>query len=352
MIKVGICGFGYWGPVLCRNFSQNPKFQVVAVADKSKASRDRARGIDNRLQTFDDAIEMIDNGGIDAVVVATPVATHFAIAAHALRKGKHVLVEKPLCERSEEGRELVELARRNDLALLVDHVFLFHGAVRMLKELLTGDKIGQVSYFDSLRINLGLFQPDVNVLWDLAPHDFSIMDFLLEEEPAFIEATGYYHVKPQLPDIVYVTAHYESRMIAHLNLSWMSPVKVRRVAIGGSKQMVVWDDMNSEERLKIYNSGIELRPEEQRHIHYRIGDIYSPRIPGVEALAGVVEEFARAITGDKTSIIDGTKGVRVVRMLEAAQAALDRSLRTAQASLSKAGAVASRQVSSKAVRAS
>ena len=307
----------------------------------NKARRESARALDARLSIYDDAIEMIDHGDVDAIVVATPVATHFSLAQHALLKGKHVLVEKPLCERSEQGQELVELAKRSDLALLVDHVFLFHGAVRMLKEYLTTEKIGKISYFDSLRVNLGLFQPDVNVLWDLAPHDFSIMDYLFEEEPAYIEATGYYHVSPQLPDIVFVTAHYQSSMIAHLNLSWMSPVKVRRIAIGGSKQMVVWDDMNNEERLKVYNSGIEYRPEEQRHIKYRIGDIYSPRVPSLEALAGVVEEFARVITtGKRASIIDGLKGVRIVRMLETAQAALDRSLRVAQNSIKNASAAA------------
>lgn len=336
MIRVGICGFGYWGPNLFRNFSLNPNFEVVAVADRMKARQDKALALNSRLKIFDDAKEMFADFEIDAVVIATPVATHYPLAAAALHHGKHVLVEKPLCERSSEGQELVDLALKQKLALLVDHVYVFHQAVTMLRDLNATGKLGTVSYMDSLRINLGLFQPDVNVLWDLAPHDFSILETLFDEEPAHIEATGYCHVNPTLPDIVYVTAHYRSKMIAHLNLSWMSPVKVRRIAIGGSKQMVVWDDMNNEERLKIYNSGIEMRSEEERNIYYRIGDIYSPRVPGGEALACVVEEFAQVIKGKKNSVIDGIKGVKVVRMLEAAQAALDRSAKMATAAIQAA----------------
>jgi predicted dehydrogenase len=330
MIRVGICGFGYWGPNLYRNFSANPAFEVVAVSDRREDCRDKARQAKARLRVYDDSRELIDRGEVDAVAIATPVGTHFELAAHALRKGKHVLVEKPLCVRAQEGEELVATADCHKLALVVDHVYLFHAAVRKLKELKDGGHLGLVSYYDSLRVNLGLFQPDVNVLWDLAPHDFSIMDFILNEEPADIEATGYCHVNPQLPDIVYVTAHYASRMIAHLNLSWMSPVKVRRIAIGGSKQMVVWDDLNLEERIKIYNSGIEVRPEAERIAtvpNYRIGDVYSPRVPHREALAGVIEEFAKVIAGQEGSIIDGRSGLRVVRMLEAAQAVLDRTMR-------------------------
>ena len=330
MIKVGICGFGYWGPNLLRNFAAHPNFTVVAVADKSKMRQEQARRSNDNLLTFDDATEMIEHGNIDAVAVATPVGTHYAIAAHAIRKGKHVLVEKPLCESTEEGEELVALAKRAGVALLVDHIYVFHEVTRYLKKLSTSGQLGTISYFDSLRVNLGLFQPDVNVLWDLAPHDFSIMDFMFGEEPLHIEATGYGHVNAALPDIAYVTAHYKSRMIAHVNLSWLSPVKVRRIAIGGSKQMVVWDDLNAEERVKIYNSGIEFRPEEQRLIHYRIGDIHSPRVPNREALAAVIGEFSRTIKGNKESIVDGTHGVRVVRALEMAQKALDRNLAVAQ----------------------
>lgn len=330
MIKVGICGFGYWGPNLFRNFMLHPSFAVTAVADKSKVRQEQARAINGQVLTFDDATEMIDHGGIDAVAIATPVATHYGIAAYAIRKGKHVLVEKPLCETAAQGEELVALAKCSDVALLVDHIYVFHEVTRYLKKLVTSGQLGASSYFDSLRVNLGLFQPDVNVLWDLAPHDFSILDFLFGEEPIHIEATGFGHVNPKLADIAYVTAHYRSRMIAHVNLSWLSPVKVRRIAIGGTKQMVVWDDLNAEERVKIYNSGIELRPEEQRFIHYRIGDIHSPRVPNKEALAGVIDEFARAIRGSRVSIVDGEHGVRIVRTLERAEKAMNRNMGVAQ----------------------
>jgi predicted dehydrogenase len=334
MIKFGICGFGYWGPNLFRNLEGHPEIEVVAVADRSDVRRQYAARLKSGIGVYEDAMELIDNGRIDAIAVATPVATHFEIASYALRKGKHVVVEKPMCANTAEAEELIAIAVRNDLALLVDHVYVFHPAVRMLKQLVDSSELGKISYFDALRVNLGLFQPDVNVLWDLAPHDFSILDFLFDEEPAHIEATGYFHVTATRPDIVYVTAHYKSRMIAHLNLSWMSPVKVRRTAIGGSKKMVVWDDLNTEERIKIYNSGIELRPEEQRYIHYRIGDIYSPRVQQGEALSGMVQEVVRGIKGDRRSSIDGQHGLRIVRMLELAQRSLSVSLESTRKAIS------------------
>jgi predicted dehydrogenase len=329
MIRVGICGFGYWGPNLYRNFGSNPNFEITAVSDPLADCREKARRLNGRLALFEDARDLIDNGKCDAVAIATPVATHYDLAAYALRKGRHVLVEKPLSTRAEEALELVALASRERLTLLVDHVFLFHSAVHELKRLAASGAVGTISYYDSLRVNLGLFQPDVNVLWDLAPHDFSIMNYLFDEAPVHIEATGYCHVNADLPDIVYVTAHYASHMIAHLNLSWMSPVKVRRIAVGGSKKMVVWDDLNLEERIKIYNSGIDFRPQSERLAivpSYRIGDISSPRIVNREALGAVVEEFARAIIECSSSVIDGREGVRVVRMLEQAQASLKATL--------------------------
>jgi predicted dehydrogenase len=337
MIKVGICGFGYWGPNLYRVFAANPAFAVVAVADPRSDCRARARACDPRLRILNEARELIEDGDVDAVAIATPVGTHYELAAHALRHRKHVLVEKPLCTGVDQGEELLALATRHRLALLVDHVYIFHDAVQKLRELKQSGTIGSVSYYDSQRINLGLFQPDMNVLWDLAPHDLSIMDYLFEEEPVHVEATGFCHVNGHLPDIVYVTAHYRSRMIAHLNLSWMSPVKVRRVAVGGSRQMVVWDDLNLEERIKIYHSGIDIQPESERTTivpSYRIGDIYSPRLAGSEPLARVVGHFADVIRSGDPSPIDARSGVRIVRLLEAAQRSLDASL-SALAALSR-----------------
>ena len=265
-----------------------------AVADPREDCQAKARLLDPQVRLYADARELIAGDAIDAVAIATPVSTHYELAALALGRGKHVLVEKPLCTSAEQGQELIALAERNRCALLVDHVYIFHDAVQKLRELKQTGAIGIVSYFNSLRVNLGLFQPDMNVLWDLAPHDLSIYGLLFDEEPVHIEATGFCHINPHLPDIVYVTAHYRSRMIAHINLSWMSPVKVRRIAVGGSKQMVVWDDLNLEERIKIYDTGIEIQPEAQRTTMvpgYRIGDIYSPRLAGNEPLNRIAAHF-------------------------------------------------------------
>lgn len=334
MIKVGICGFGYWGPTLYRTFAANSHFDVVAVADPRAHCREHAQRLSPRINVHEDSETLIDTPDIDAVLIATPVRTHHALAARALRRRKHVMVEKPLAASSAEARELLDLAKANDRTLIVDHVYIFHEAVRCLKELRRSGELGFVSYYDLLRVNLGIFQPDVNVLWDLAPHDFSIMDYLFEEEPIHVEATGYCHVNPALPDIAYVTAHYRSRMIAHLNLSWMSPVKVRRVAVGGTRRMVVWDDLNLEERLKIYNSGIDFHSETERNIvvpTYRIGDISSPRLQTAEPLARIAEHFYRAIRKEEPSPIDGHAGLRVVTLLERCQQALDSSLAASHA---------------------
>jgi predicted dehydrogenase len=330
IIKVGLCGHGYWGQNLLRTFSTNPGFDVLAVSDTQEAAREKARRAGKAIRLYEDATELVDDPEVEAVAIVTPAATHFPLARRAFLRGKHVLVEKPMCADVEEARELVALADRNGVTLMVDHTYLFHGAVRKLKELHHNDSLGLVSYYDSLRVNLGLFQPDLNVLWDLGPHDFSIMDYLFDEEPLHIEATGYCHVNPHLPDIVYVTIHFASSMIAHFNLSWMSPVKVRRIAIGGSRRMAVWDDLNREEKLKIYDSGISFQQEDQRtHImpSYRIGDIYSPRVPDCEPLAGVVAHFGNVIAGRERSIMDGRKGLRMVDMLEQAQSSLAANLR-------------------------
>lgn len=330
MIKVGLIGFGYWGPNLLRNFSSSPNFRVVAVADKRSDRLERIAHIDPRIRRSTEPEDVLNDPEVDAVAIATPVHAHYPFARRAIELGKHVLIEKPMTLNSAEGEELVALAARRGVTLMVDHTFLFNGAVRRIRELVRSGELGEVSYIDSLRVNLGLFQPDVNVLWDLGPHDLSVIDFILGEEPIHIEAGGHCHVNPHLPDITYLTLHFPSNTVAHLNLSWMSPIKVRRMAIGGTRKMLVWDDLNQEEKLKIYACGIEFQSEEQRAViipEYRIGDIYSPRIPKVEPLAGVVEHFGAVIRGREESIMDGRHGLRVVRMLEMAQAVLDGNLR-------------------------
>jgi len=330
MLNVGLIGYGYWGPNLFRNFNANSGFRVTAVADRCPAVREKLAKAHPGLIIVAEAGELITMAGIDALAVATPVATHYPIASKALDAGKHVMMEKPLCTTAEEARDLITRAERAGRVLMVDHTFLFTGAVQTIQDLHRKGDLGDVCYFDSVRVNLGLFQPDVNVLWDLAPHDLSILNTLVDEDPLHVEAAGYCHVNPGLPDMVYLTLHYPDNKVAHLNLSWMSPVKIRRVAIGGTRKMLIWDDLNPEEKIKIYNSGIEFQPETSRNTilpDYRIGDITSPRVPKYEALNGVVEHFRRVITGEVTSIMDGRKGLRVVSILERAQASLDAHLK-------------------------
>lgn len=329
MISAGLIGYGYWGPNLLRNMHASGRFAVKAIADFDPARLEAASRAAPDVDCHSEALEMIERRDVAAVVIATPVATHYPLARHAVERGKHVLLEKPMCRTSAECSELIELAAAAGVTLMVDHTFLFTGAVQKLRELSASGSLGKISYYDSLRVNLGLFQPDINVLWDLAPHDFSILDYVIGAEPIHIEATGYCHVNSHMPDIAYVTIHCAGDVIAHLNLSWMSPAKVRRIAIGGDRRMVVWDDLDREERIRIYDSGIKVRPMDQRFTiipEYRIGDIHSPRIPNTEALGAVMHHFADVIETRKSSIMGGQQGLRVVRMLEAAQAALDTSL--------------------------
>jgi predicted dehydrogenase len=329
VIRVGTCGFGYWGPALVKAFSSNQAYRVVAVADVKPTALDKARMLNSPVRLYGEAEELIDSPDIDAVAIATPAMTHASLALRALQRGKHVLVEKPLCMSVEEGRELVAVAGRMKRTLMVDHPYIFHGAVQKLKELKTRGAFGKITYYDSLRVNLGLLQPDINVLWDLGPHDFSIMNYILEEQPVYIEATGYCQVKSDLPYIVYITLHYASHIIAHLNLSWLSPVKARRVAIGGTQQMAVWNDLDPDETLKIYDSGVEIRSDEERNVltaGYRVGDINSPRISRHEPLAYLVEHFHRVIGGQEKSLVDGYAGLGVVALLERTQHALGATL--------------------------
>jgi predicted dehydrogenase len=329
MINVGLIGYGYWGRNLLRNLLASKRFKVSAVAEQRADRLEQARIMAPGIRCCESAEELVDLTDLAAVLIATPVATHFPLARRAIIRGRHVLVEKPMCATVAEGEELVALAAQRGTRLMVDHTFLFTAAVQKLRQLNQSGALGKVSYYDSLRVNLGLFQPDVNVLWDLAPHDFSILDYVIGAEPVLVEATGYCHVNPHLPDIAYVTIHCTNGLIAHFNLSWMSPVKVRRIAIGGDRQMVVWNDLDREEKVKIYDSGIQFRSETERLTiipEYRIGDVYSPRISNREALIGMIEHFADVIEGREQSIMSGEQGLRIVRMLEAAQASLDASL--------------------------
>lgn len=330
VIRIALCGMGYWGRNLARILSSHSGLQLTAIIDRKFTSAGEATPVVPGAQIFGDLSEALAATEIDAVVIATPVSSHYPLAVAAIAAGKHVMVEKPVCRTADEAADLVARAEAAGVTLMVDHTFLFHPAVRTLGALKTSGTLGKVSYYDSQRINLGLFQPDVNVLWDLAPHDLSIIDHLFNSEPVEIEASGYCHVNPLSPDIGYITLHYPSAVVAHLNLSWMSPVKVRRVAVGGSAQMVVWDDLNRDEPLKIYDTGISILPESKRDMilpNYRVGSVTSPRLPNCEPLTDAVEHFRRVILGAERCRSDGRMGLRIVRTLEWAQAALDISLR-------------------------
>lgn len=342
MIRVALCGVGYWGRNLLRVLSNNPGIQLSAIVDMRHEVRERLRQSHPLVSVHEDASSVIIDPNIDAVVIATPVASHYPLAKAALEAGKHVMIEKPMCGSSDEAEDLVARARSYGLTLMVDHTFLFHPAVRKLRELVDADALGHVSYFDSQRVNLGLFQPDVNVLWDLAPHDLSILDYLFDSQPVSVEASGYCHVNETSPDIAYITLHYQNSMVAHLNLSWMSPVKMRRIALGGARQMAVWDDLNRDEPIKIYDSGITFHSDQDRDIilpDYRIGSVTSPRVAGPEPLSEVLEHFRRSILGQERCKTDGEFGLRIVRTLELAQSSLERSLQQVKANKSGTSSV-------------
>lgn len=329
MIKTGLIGFGHWGPNLLRNFLASPSFEVLAIADRESERRDAALSAAPHCQVHEDANDIIRNPNIDAIAIATPASSHYILAREAIDQGKHVLVEKPLCMNSEEGQDLILRAKRKKVVLMVDHTILMTPAVQKIHEICSKGELGKICYFDATRINLGLFQKDVNVLWDLAPHDFSVVDYLFREELLEVEATGYAHLNSHFPDVVYLTLHFMSNKIAHFNISWMSPIKVRHVVIGGTRKMLVWDDVSRAQKVKIYDSGI-IYPEslngEVVLPQYRKGPVFCPRLSNKEALARVVEHFAQVISQKQISLMDGTRGLKVVQMLEKAQKALDKSL--------------------------
>jgi predicted dehydrogenase len=273
--------------------------------------------------------DILRDDTVDAVAIATPVSTHYDLVSEALRAGKHVFVEKPLASRLSDAEKLVNLAAKQGLVLLVDHIFIYTSAIRKIKEYLTAGELGDMYYFDSVRINLGLFQHDINVIWDLAPHDLATMDYLVDELPVSIVATGSSHTASGLEDVAYVTLKFKGNLIAHFHVNWMSPVKIRRTIIGGSKKMLVYDDLDPAEKIKIYDKGIIVAKLDkpfiyQSMVQYRVGDMYAPSIDNTEALRTAVDHFADCIKNGKQPVTDGMAGLRVVRMLEAASKSLKR----------------------------
>jgi predicted dehydrogenase len=328
-VGIGVIGFGYWGPNLVRNFSLTPDAEVRVVCDASAASRARCQAAYPTTRQVASADELISDPSIDAVVIATPVSSHFELAEKALLSGKHVMVEKPMTSTSDESKRLVELAAQKGLTLLVDHTFVYTGAVKKMRELVTTGELGEVLYYDSVRVNLGLFQSDVNVIWDLAPHDLSILAALVPGRPVSVSAEGARHVPGQPENTAYLTMHFEGSLIAHVHVNWLAPVKIRRTILGGSKRMVVYDDIEPTEKIKIYDRGVELTRVEsdqerikQMRVSYRSGDIWAPRLDESEALRVEAKHFVECVRDKKRPITDGEAGLRVVEILEAASVSL------------------------------
>jgi predicted dehydrogenase len=321
-LNIGVIGYGYWGPNIVRNFFAAKDCTVKLVADGRPERLNLLAKIFPAIRGVGDAENIIGSSEIDAVVIATPVHTHFGLAKRALLQGKHVLIEKPMTSSVGEADELINLASQKGLTLMADHTFLYTGAVQKIKEIIDTSVIGSPLYFDSARINLGLFQPDINVLWDLAPHDISILTYLIAEEPESINATGISHTRNKIENIAYLTVNYRSDFIAHFTCSWSSPVKVRQTLIGGDKKMILYNDLEPSEKVRVYDTGYSHKTEEDKTrimVDYRTGDVYIPKLSSREALAGVAEDFVQSVLQKKSPLSNALLGRSVVKILEASQ---------------------------------
>ena len=322
MMGVGVIGYGYWGPNLVRNFAEVPDSRVVAVSDLRPERLVLARHRYPVIETTTDYRDLLADASIDAIAIATPVSTHFDLAMQALQAGKHVLVEKPLAATSEQAIWLIEEASRRNRVLMVDHTFVYTGAVRKIRELVASDELGDIYYYDSVRVNLGLFQHDVNVIWDLAVHDLSIMDYVIPFQLCAVSATGMNHIPGEPENVAYLTLFFDGCLIGHIHVNWLAPVKVRRTLIGGSRKMIVYDDLEPSEKVKVYDKGITINKNAesvyQMLIDYRVGDMWAPNFDRTEALRTEVLHFLSCIEHGEPPITDGEAGLRVVHILEAA----------------------------------
>jgi predicted dehydrogenase len=326
MIQIGVIGYGYWGPNIVRNLHGLNAMQVAMICDKTPSALMRAQKAYPSVRTVSDPAEILRSPEIDAVAVVTPVWTHYELAKAALENGKHVFIEKPFTSNLAQAEELIELAARKKLTIMVDHTFLFTGAVRKIRELTQSGVLGDLYYYDSLRVNLGLFQHDVSVIWDLAPHDLSIMDYIIQGEPEAIVATGEKHLNG-VEDVAFMTIYFPRNVIAHINVNWLSPVKIRTTLIGGQKKMVVWNDLVADEKVRVYDKGVQITSGEGIRdllVSYRSGDMWAPQLEQSEALRVELDYFADCIMNSKTPLNDGHAGLRVVRMLDAAEASIRR----------------------------
>ena len=325
MIRVGVIGYGYWGPNIVRNFSSANGAQVTMVCDLNQQSLKKVKKAFPQVRVTSDYNELIKDPEVDAVAIATPVFTHYELAQKTLQEGKSVFVEKPFTYTVAEGEKLIEMAEKKNLKIMVDHTFLYTDAVRRIKLLMEDNVLGDLYYFDSVRVNLGLFQHDVNVVWDLAPHDISIMDYVIGEKPQAVLATGSEHFGRNLEDIAYLTFYYPKNVLAHINVNWLSPVKIRTTLIGGRKKMLVWNDLDPDEKIRIYDKGVQVRTKEGKYnllVDYRSGDIWVPKLEQTEALRLMAEKFVDYVENGGTIVNDGIAGLNNVKMLTAANKSL------------------------------
>jgi predicted dehydrogenase len=327
MIGFGIVGYGYWGPNLVRNFSEASRSRVVAVCDVRPECLAGVRRRYPAIRTTVDLNELLSDPTIDAIAVATPVRSHFELALAALKAGKHVLLEKPMTETATQARQLIAAADRYNRVLMVDHTFVYTPAIRKVRELVGSNELGKVYYYDSIRVNLGLFQHDVNVIWDLAVHDFSILEYVLAEHPIAVSASGASPVSQSPESIAYISLFFASGIIAHINVNWLAPVKVRQVLIGGSRKMIVYNDLEPSEKVKVYDKGVTLTDDPdkiyQMRIGYRSGDMWAPQLPTQEGLAAEAEHFIDCIERGSAPETDAVVGMRVVELLEAASQSMN-----------------------------
>ncbi|MDA8413288.1 MAG: Gfo/Idh/MocA family oxidoreductase [Desulfobacteraceae bacterium] len=322
MINIAVVGYGYWGPNLVRNIQELGDARAISCCDMNPERLAQVKSKFPSIETTTRYEDILNNPLIDAVVISTPVSSHYELARKAFEHGKHVLLEKPATASVAEAEKLVELADQRKLTFMVDHTFIYTGAVSKMKEIIDRGDLGDLYYFDSVRINLGLIQRDVNVLWDLAPHDLAIMDHLVKEKPVSVCATGACHVGNGHENVAYLTVYFDSGLIAHFHNNWLSPVKVRTMLVGGSKKTIHYDDMEVSEKIKIYDRGVDVSTTEGIHdvlVSYRLGDMWAPRLNVTEALRVMVGEFVGCVQTGRRPITDGISGLNVVKILEASE---------------------------------
>jgi predicted dehydrogenase len=319
-MKIAVVGLGYWGPNLVRNFLATDGVEGVIACDMVQRRLDNIKKKFPTVETTSSFDDVLDRDDVVGIAIATPVSSHYPLGMKALEAGKHVLLEKPMAAKTSEAEELLDLAYSKMLTLMVDHTFVYTSAVQKMKELIVRGDIGDILYFDSVRVNLGLFQHDTNVIWDLAPHDISIMDYLIDEKPVAVSCMGVNHFS-EFEDVAYVTVHFNDKLIAQFHINWLSPVKVRKILLGGTRLMVMYDDMEASEKIKVYDRGVDVKEEDavyKKLVQYRTGDMYSPNIDPSEALSRMTTEFVQSIVTGRLPISDGQSGVNVVKVLEAA----------------------------------